>query len=97
VAEKIDPNQETVGMDGDRPLYAESILRIQGGRMVYLIGTVYMEMPLKPDIIREITREVRGRRRLMIPSSDHANVAMVATYTTTPNVCITRRCRLLGG
>lgn len=45
------------GFDVDPP-YVEKVLDVKQGKLCWLIGTVYLDMPLKPNILNEITKEV---------------------------------------
>lgn len=38
--------------------YVSKVLDVQAGKLCYIIGTVYMDMPLKPNILEDITKEV---------------------------------------
>lgn len=42
----------------DTPEFVPRILDIQQGQVCYVIGTIYMSMPLKPDVLDDLTREV---------------------------------------
>lgn len=43
--------------------HVEKILDVQQGEISYLVGTIYMEMKLKPNILDDITKDVcRGRQ-----------------------------------
>ncbi|GAB5589849.1 DNA polymerase delta small subunit Cdc1 [Umbelopsis nana] len=37
--------------------YVSKVLDIQAGKLCYIVGTVYMDMPLKPNILEDITKE----------------------------------------
>ncbi|CAO3693059.1 unnamed protein product [Umbelopsis ramanniana] len=37
--------------------YVSKVLDVQAGKLCYIIGTVYMDMPLKPNILEDITKE----------------------------------------
>jgi DNA polymerase delta subunit 2 len=39
-------------------VYVPKVLDVQAGKLCYIIGTVYMDMPLKPNILEDITKEV---------------------------------------
>ncbi|RUS20370.1 DNA polymerase delta small subunit [Endogone sp. FLAS-F59071] len=39
------------------PKHVNKVLDVQQGQACYIIGTVYMEMPLKPNILDDITKE----------------------------------------
>lgn len=41
-----------------RPDYVRRVLDVTKGQLAYVIGTVYMEMPLKPSILEDIAKDV---------------------------------------
>ena len=43
----------------EQPRYVNKVLDVRPGEICYIIGTVYMEMPFKPNILEDITKEVR--------------------------------------
>lgn len=43
--------------------HVEKILDVQQGEISFLIGTIYMEMKLKPNILDDITKDVRQGRQ----------------------------------
>lgn len=40
------------------PQKSQRVLDIRQGSLCYVIGTIYMEMRLKPNILEELAREV---------------------------------------
>ncbi|KAF9999862.1 hypothetical protein BGZ65_004843 [Modicella reniformis] len=40
-----------------RPKHVEKVLDVQQGEISYLVGTVYMDMKLKPNILNDITKD----------------------------------------
>ncbi|KAG0322224.1 hypothetical protein BGZ99_003423 [Dissophora globulifera] len=40
-----------------RPKHVEKVLDVQQGEISYLVGTVYMEMKMKPNILNDITKD----------------------------------------
>jgi DNA polymerase delta subunit 2 len=34
------------------------MLDVENGKLCYIIGTVYMDMPLKPNVLEDLAREV---------------------------------------
>ena len=46
-----------VRMD-DPPKFVDRILDVRQGDICYIVGNVYCAMPLKPDVLEDITREV---------------------------------------
>ena len=43
------------------PILIPRVLEVEKGRLCYVVGTVYMDMPLKPNVIEDIARDVRSR------------------------------------
>ncbi|KAH8553880.1 DNA polymerase alpha/epsilon subunit B-domain-containing protein [Umbelopsis sp. PMI_123] len=41
----------------EKTVYVPKVLDVQAGKLCYIIGTVYMDMPLKPNILEDITKE----------------------------------------
>jgi len=35
------------------------VLDVEKGKLCYVVGTVYMDMPLKPNVMIDIARDVR--------------------------------------
>lgn len=52
---------------GETAQKVERVLDVRQGRLCWVIGTIYMEMPLKPNILDDISKDVSrfnlGRRR----------------------------------
>jgi DNA polymerase delta subunit 2 len=44
---------------GDKAKYVERVLDVRQGELCWVVGTVYMEMALKPNVLDDITKEVR--------------------------------------
>lgn len=42
----------------ENPQYVEKILDIQVGQLCYMIGTIYLEMPAKPNVMKNLQDEV---------------------------------------
>jgi DNA polymerase delta subunit 2 len=40
------------------PILVERVLEVETGQLCYIVGTVYMDMPMKPNIIEDIARDV---------------------------------------
>ncbi|KAF4603964.1 hypothetical protein EYR40_001139 [Pleurotus pulmonarius] len=43
-------------LDGD-PVLVDRVLEVEKGQLCYIIGTVYMDMPLKPNVLEDIARD----------------------------------------
>jgi DNA polymerase delta subunit 2 len=41
------------------PELVPRVLDVEKGQLCYIIGTVYMDMPLKPNVMEDIARDVR--------------------------------------
>lgn len=51
-----------IGSLEPRAKHVDKVLDVQQGEISYLVGTVYMDMKLKPNILNDITKDVSGRR-----------------------------------
>ena len=40
------------------PILVERVLEVETGQLCYIVGTVYMDMPMKPNILEDIARDV---------------------------------------
>jgi DNA polymerase delta subunit 2 len=40
------------------PPYVERVLEVNKGELCYIVGTIYMEMPLKPNVMDDIASDV---------------------------------------
>lgn len=40
------------------PEFVPRVLDVQKNQLCYIIGTVYMEMPMKPNVLDDIARDV---------------------------------------
>ncbi len=49
--------RERVRMD-EPPKFVDRILDVRQGDICYIVGNVYCAMPLKPDVLEDLTREV---------------------------------------
>lgn len=43
------------------PKLLDRILKVQRSQLCYIVGTVYMDMPLKPNVLEDMGRDVRLR------------------------------------
>ena len=63
---KIKPAVEQLAFDAwdgkvigdDTVKQAERVLDIRQGELCWVVGTVYMDMPLKPDILDDVSKDV---------------------------------------
>ena len=46
-----------VGWTGNPP-HVERVLEVNKGELCYIVGTIYMEMPLKPNVMDDIASDV---------------------------------------
>jgi DNA polymerase delta subunit 2 len=55
-----------------QPKLVDRVLDVQQGQLCYILGTVYMDMPLKPNVLEDITKDVRPRcaSKAALPSDD---------------------------
>lgn len=44
-----------------QPKLVDRVLDVQPGQLCFVLGTVYMDMPLKPNVLEDITKDVRRR------------------------------------
>lgn len=51
--------KEERSVRGARIRHTPRILDVQRGQVTYVTGITYMEMKLKPDVLQDLTREVR--------------------------------------
>ena len=40
------------------PSFVPRVLEVEKGKLCFIIGTVYMDMPLKPNVLDDIARDV---------------------------------------
>jgi len=43
-----------------KPSLVRRVLDIEKGQLCYAIGTIYMDMPLKPNVMEAIAKDVRS-------------------------------------
>lgn len=64
---KIKPAVEAVAAEawdglvisGERVKKVDRVLDVRQGQLCWVVGTVYMDMPLKPDILEDVSNDVR--------------------------------------
>ncbi len=42
----------------EQPIYVSKVLDVRPGKISYIVGTLFMDMPMKPNILDDITKEV---------------------------------------
>lgn len=40
------------------PVFVPRVLDVEKGQLCFIIGTVYMDMPLKPNVLEDVARDV---------------------------------------
>lgn len=45
-------------MDGMKAIQKDRILQVNQGEICWVVGTLYLSMHLKPDVLQDLTREV---------------------------------------
>lgn len=55
---------------GEEARKVDRVLDVRQGELCWVTGTVYMEMPLKPNILEDVSKDVRigGKELLRTPS-----------------------------
>ncbi len=48
----------TTFCSSERPCLVPRALEVEKGKLCYIIGTIYMDMPLKPNVMDDIARDV---------------------------------------
>lgn len=46
----------------------QRVLDVERGELCYIVGTVYMDMPLKPNVLEDLANDVSGIHEL--PNQD---------------------------
>lgn len=49
------------------PVLVPRVLEVVKSQLCYIVGTVYMDMPLKPNVMKDIARDVSPRFFLQFP------------------------------
>ena len=49
------------------PKLVPRVLDVEKGQLCYIVGTVYMDMPLKPNVMEDIARDVRTLIEAFLP------------------------------
>lgn len=63
------------------PQHVKRVLDVENGNLCYIIGTVYMDMPLKPNVLEDLAREVR---RVPRPTRSHADSSWAQNFIAAP-------------
>jgi hypothetical protein len=45
---------------GQKAKHVERVLDVRQGELGWVIGTVYMDLPLKPNVLEDLARDVRA-------------------------------------
>ncbi len=51
---------DAVQIAGEIAKRVERVLDVRQGQLCWVVGTVYMDMPLKPNILEDISKDVRA-------------------------------------
>ncbi len=43
---------------GQKARHVERVLDVRQGELVWVVGTIYMDLPLKPNILEDLARDV---------------------------------------
>jgi hypothetical protein len=46
-------------LGGEKAQYVERVLDVRQGELCWVVGTVYMDLSLKPNVLADISKEVR--------------------------------------
>ena len=69
----------------------ERVLNVEKGKLCYVVGTVYMDMPIKPNIIEDIARDVRLLLAFVVLPRCNGLTAIDRSTSTTCQDIFTRR------
>ncbi len=53
-------------------MFVPRVLDVEKGKLCFIIGTVYMDMPLKPNVLEDIARDVSLQPPTSDTQHDHA-------------------------
>jgi hypothetical protein len=59
---------------GEEVRRVERVLDVRQGELCWVAGTVYMEMPLKPNILEDISKDVRQPAALVTTANSHSSI-----------------------
>jgi len=45
-------------LGGEKAMFVERVLDVRQGELCWIVGTVYMEMALKPNVLDDISKDV---------------------------------------
>jgi len=54
---------------GQKAKHVERVLDVRQGELGWVVGTVYMDLPLKPNVLEDLARDVSLHFRSMLTSS----------------------------
>lgn len=52
-------NADLAQLGGEKASFVERVLDVRQGQLCWVVGTVYMDMALKPNVLDDISKEVR--------------------------------------
>lgn len=59
VKQKAEEAWSDFGLGAERATFVERVLDVRQGELCWIVGTVYMDMALKPNVLDDISKEVR--------------------------------------
>lgn len=61
----LSPTRRSLTGSSTPPKLVKRMLDVENGKLCYIIGTVYMDMTLKPNVLEDLAREVSLRRSFL--------------------------------
>ena len=77
---------------GESVRRVDRVLDVRQGELCWVAGTVYMDMPLKPNILDDISKDVRPRWHI-IRSCVHEFIALDLSSSTAREIHFPHRSR----
>jgi hypothetical protein len=74
-----------------KPPLLPRILNVQRSQLCYIVGTVYMDMPLKPNVLEDMARDVSCRTAHFLTCIAHEIALDRSSRTSTQVLLCTRR------
>jgi hypothetical protein len=54
-------------LGGETATKVDRVLDVRQGQLCWVAGTVYMDMPLKPSVLEDVSKDVSGRAIARVP------------------------------
>lgn len=70
------------------PVYVPRVLDVVKSQLCWILGTVYMDMPLKPNVLQDLGRDVSAQLSLARPVAQY--IQAFATSTAAPRKVLFR-------